>query len=255
MTNNIHVSAKKSLGQNFLVNPHILERMIAVAEVVTGDTILEVGPGTGTLTEALAHTGAGIIAIEKDRRLIEPLREKFSTTQNVRIVEGDILDLRPGELGLAGGMYKIVANIPYYLTSHLIRLALERWPQPSVIVLMVQEEVARRMMASPPDMNLLALSVQLYATPTLVARVSRNSFRPVPNVDSAVIRLVPSANARDTDMNQRILTIAKKAFGQKRKQLKATVPTEALEKAGIPVSVRPQELSLDQWRSIAEALL
>ncbi len=255
MTNNIRVTAKKSLGQNFLVNPHILNRIVAAADVSSGDSVLEVGPGTGALTEHLANTGASIIAVEKDRRLIEPLREKFSASQNIRIIEGDILTLAPEELSLKVRGYKIVANIPYYLTSHLIRLALERWPSPSVIVLMVQEEVARRMMASPPDMNLLALSVQLYAEPTLIARVSRNSFRPVPNVDSAVVRLIPSGDTADTDTHQRILAIAKKAFGQKRKQLKATVPVEALEKAGIPVSARPQELSLDQWRLVAQALL
>lgn len=255
MTNNIRVQAKKSLGQNFLVNPHILERIVAAADVVTGDTVLEVGPGTGALTEHLAHTGVSVIAIEKDRRLIEPLQEKFASFKNVRIIAGDILTLNPGELGLSDARYKIVANIPYYLTSHLIRLALEQWPKPSVLVLMVQEEVARRMMASPPDMNLLALSVQLYADPVLIARVSRNSFRPVPNVDSAVVRLVPSVAATDTDLNLRILAVAKKAFGQKRKQLKATIPSETLQKAGIPVSVRPQELSLDQWSLIAQALL
>lgn len=245
--NNIHVTAKKSLGQNFLVNPHVLDRIIEAGAIVGQDIILEVGPGTGALTERLASTGARIIAIEKDQRLIEPLRLKLPT---VDVREADILDFDIAALGVKVGGYKIIANIPYYLTSHLIRNALESWPMPSLMVLMVQEEVARRMMAKPGDMNLLALSVQLYGTPSLIARVSRNSFRPVPDVDSAVVKIEIHPSA-DRDANERILAIAKKSFGQKRKQLKASIPAETLERAGIAPTARPQDLSVDQWRLLS----
>ena len=150
MTNKISVQAKKSLGQNFLVNPHVLDRITQTADITPMDTVVEIGPGTGVLTERLVATGARIIAIEKDRRLIEPLQEKFPTAQ---IIEGDALITHPP-------CDIIVGNIPYYLTSHLIREILENW-RPKRAILMVQEEVAQRMIAAPPNMNLLALSVQL----------------------------------------------------------------------------------------------
>lgn len=253
MTNSI--PAKKSLGQNFLVNEGVLDRIVATAAVGRDDTVLEVGPGTGALTTRLAATGARIIAVEKDRRLIEPLRERFAAFPNVRIVEGDILKLDIRHLSFDIARYKLVANIPYYLTSHLIRLMLQRWPPPSVAVLMVQQEVARRIMAAPPDMNLLALSVRLFADPSPVMRVSRGSFRPVPTVDSMVIKLeVRMTNDELRRENERILTIAKRAFGQKRKQLKSAVPADALERAGISPAARPQELSLGAWQRLAAAL-
>lgn len=244
MTNSI--PAKKSLGQNFLINEGVLDRIIEAADIAPTDTIVEVGPGTGALTKRLAATGARIIAIEKDRRLIEPLQEQFSEQKNVSIIEGDILEWQPD---LQTGEYKVVANIPYYLTSHLVRLMLEQWPSPSIAVLMVQEEVARRMMAAPPNMNLLALSVQLYASPSMVMRVSRGSFRPMPDVDSAVIKLDILLNG-DKIRNESVLALAKKAFGQKRKQLKASVPLGMLEKAKIASTARPQELSVDDWRRL-----
>ena len=132
---------------------------------------------------------------------------------------------------------------------------LEQWPSPSMAVLMVQEEVARRMMAAPPDMNLLALSVQLYAKPSKVIRVSRGSFRPVPDVDSAVVKLeVWDLNNELRASNEKVLRIAKKAFGQKRKQLKATIPVNALEQAAISPTTRPQELSVSDWVRLASAL-
>lgn len=233
------VIAKKSLGQNFLVNQGVLARIIEAADVSAGDTVLEIGPGTGALTCALAATGATIIALEKDARLIAPLTEEFKNTQNVRIIEGDALMLDPGELGLEPGLWKLVANIPYYLTSHLIRLALEQW-RPSVAVLMVQREVAERMMASAPDMNLLALSVQLYSHPSRVMNVSRGSFRPMPDVDSAVVKLDVDP-AADRDLNERVMAHAKRAFAQKRKQMKS----------GPRPSARPQELSVDDWKKFA----
>lgn len=223
------VLAKKSLGQNFLVNQGVLARIVAAADIGAGDTVLEIGPGTGALTEHLVRTGARIIAIEKDHRLIGPLRQRFPT---VELIEGDALRIHPP-------CDAIVANIPYYLTSRLIRLITETW-RPSRAVLMVQYEVARRMMAVPSDMNLLALSVQLYAEPNLVMRVSRGSFRPVPDVDSAVVRLDMRPDA-DRELNERVMAMAKKAFARKRKQLGF----------GPRPSARPQELSVEDWKNLA----
>ncbi len=241
------VLAKRSLGQNWLVNPGVLDRIVAAAGVGPADTVLEIGPGTGALTARLAATGAAIVAVEKDRRLVEPLRAQFADRPNVRIVEGDILELDPVRLELPP-RYKVVANIPYYLTSYLIRRMLEEWPQPQLAVLMVQREVAQRITATPPAMNLLGLAVQLYATPHVVMRVSRGSFRPMPDVDSAVVLLEPTG--ADRASNERVLALARTAFGQKRKQLATSIPADALAAAGIVPTARPQELSVDDWRKL-----
>jgi 16S rRNA (adenine1518-N6/adenine1519-N6)-dimethyltransferase len=249
-----NIPAKKSLGQNWLVNTGVLDRIIAAARIEPHDTVLEVGPGKGALTERLAVTGAHVIAVEKDRRLIETLREIFSARSNVEIIEADILEFEPGTHNLDQGAYKLVANIPYYLTSHLIRLVLEQWPAPKLAVLMVQREVARRIMAQPPDMNLLALSVQSYAKPSLVMNVSRGSFRPIPDVDSAVIILEPLPNV-DRPPVESMLALAKQAFSQKRKQLGSTFPPEVLRSAGIDPKTRPQELSPGDWERLRLNLL
>ncbi len=243
------VPAKKSLGQNWLVNPGVLDRIVEAAAISANDTVLEIGPGTGALTERLVATGARIIAVEKDARLIESLRKRFP---NITVIEGDVLRSDPSDWRLATGNWKLVANIPYYLTSHLIRVLLEEWPLPSLAVLMVQAEVARRIMAVPPDMNLLALAVQLAAKPSIVMRVSRGSFRPVPDVDSAVIKIEPLDT--DLEVNRHILALARRAFGQKRKQLAGNIPREALLEAGIPPTARPQELSVDDWRKLADVV-
>jgi 16S rRNA (adenine1518-N6/adenine1519-N6)-dimethyltransferase len=249
MTTNIRVHAKKSLGQNFLVNEGVLDRIVAVANISPSDTIVEIGPGTGALTQRLVATKATVVALEKDRRLIEPLQEHFIGAPNVSIVEADILTWQPP---YQAGSYKVVANIPYYLTSHLLRLMLESWPSPSRAVLMVQHEVAKRMMARPPDMNLLALSVQLFARPSLVMRVSPGSFRPMPDVDSAVITLdIEHQTETQRARALRVLALAKPAFAQKRKQLTATIASDVLKHADIKPSARPQELSIAEWIRLA----
>lgn len=253
MTTDARIGAKKSLGQNFLVNRGVLSRIVASADIRPGDIALEIGPGTGTLTAALAQAGARVIAVEKDRRLVPALQERFKDETGVQIVEGDILKWNPEDFDLHEGSYKVVANIPYYLTSHLVRLMLASWPAPERCVLMVQAEVAQRLMARPPEMNLLALAVQLYAKPTLVMRVSRGSFRPQPNVDSAVILLEPLPGTGRSE-NERVLALAKRAFAHKRKQLASSLPESALRDATIMPSARPQELSLEQWRALASAL-
>jgi len=251
MTNKIRVRAKKSLGQNFLVNEGVLDRIVSAADVRAEDTVVEIGPGTGALTTRLAATGARVIAVEKDVRLIAPLRELFASSPNITITEADVLTWRPD---LAPGSYKVVANIPYYLTSHLIRQLLEEWPPPVCAVLMVQAEVAQRIMAAPPDMNLLALSVRLFATPSRIMKVSRGSFLPSPDVDSAVIRLDTLPPASRYTASATLLEVAKRAFARKRKQLTATIPENVLAKAHIEPTRRPQELSVTQWQDIVAAL-
>lgn len=249
---NIRVVAKKSLGQNFLVNEGVLDRIVSTAALAPADTVVEVGPGTGALTTRLVATGAHVIAIEKDRRLIEPLRELFAPTPRIDIIEGDVREWTPE---LAPRSYSVVANIPYYLTSHLIRRILEEWPAPKRAILMVQYDVAKRMTTTPPDMNLLALSVQLYATPSIVMRVSRGSFRPMPDIESAVIQLELAELSEESRGEARaILELARTAFMHKRKQLSHSIDAVAIQSAGIDPKIRPQELSVEDWRRIVVAL-
>lgn len=252
--------AKKSLGQNFLVNRGILDKVISAAEITEKDTILEIGSGTGILTEKLAQEAGRVIAVEKDHRLVELLKKKFSTKSTnsaiaecVDIVEEDILKFQSQDYGLKDSKYKIVGNIPYYITSHLFKTIFEEWPMPKLIVLMVQKEVAQRIMAKPPHMNLLALSVQFYSEPKIISYVSKGSFRPIPKVDSAIIRLV-SKNEKwimDYEIRGKFFKLIKTAFAGKRKQLKNTIGLEILKKAKIKPESRPEELSLENWIRIA----
>lgn len=251
----------KHLGQNFLIDERVYEQLIRTIEPRTPDTIVEVGPGLGTLTELLAQTHASIIAVEKDHELAQYLKEKFSKHRNVQIMEGDIRELMAYDLKLKANTYKLVGNIPYYLTSHLMRLALTNWPQPERIVFMVQKEIAEKMTAHPPDMSLLSVMIQLTSTPEKIANVSHASFMPQPEVESVIIRLTPTGKPMNFD---RIMQIASIAFHGKRKQLQTTlqsVPnmTKAsviayLEQAGIDPKRRPETLSIEEWKNLEKLM-
>ena len=247
------ITAKKSLGQNFIVNEGIIKKILDASEVGKDDIVLEIGPGTGLLTQALITRAKKLIAIEKDSSLVPILRDKFKN-YNVEIIEADILEFVPE---LPADSYKVVGNIPYYLTSHLLRVILEQWPKPQNIVLTIQKEVAQRIMVKPPNMNLLALSVQYYTEPKIIARVSRGSFRPMPKVDSAVIKLTP----RDgVSTNLKLFNLIRAGFSQKRKLLLSNVSDhlstnkETLRKTfqelNIPETSRAENLSLVQWQEL-----
>src|SRR3989344_8360604 len=249
--------AKRSLGQNFLINPQILDKIVAAAEINSNDIVLEIGPGTGNLTSKLKEKAGTVIAVEKDHRLIEELNNKFSREHkagSIRIVEGDILKLFPDLGSLFPDKYKVIGNIPYYITSYLLRTIFEEWPKPELIVLTIQKEVAQRIVAKPPEMSLLALSVQLYSDPKIISYVSKNNFKPQPKVDSAIIKLKPKQGAGSIEQGtiDRVLALAKKAFAGKRKQLKNTLPEIDFEKLGIKKESRPEELFLDQWIRISK---
>src|SRR3990167_1463399 len=260
---------KKSLGQNFLINQRILDKIIQAVEVEPEDIIIEVGPGTGNLTEKLAKKADQVIAIEKDRRLIELLKEKFKDS-NIEIVEGDALEVDIGNLllssiSLAYGRkvnYKVVGNIPYYITSNLLRTIFEKWPKPKLIVLTVQKEVAKRIVAKPPDMNLLALSVQFYSSPEIIGYVSKGSFRPMPKVDSAIIKLVPK-KALPADKNL-FFKLIKAGFAGKRRQLANNLgknlglPKDKvigiLKELGLDEKIRAENLSIEKWVELSHFL-
>lgn len=271
------IQTKKSLGQNWLINPHILDKIVLTAEVDKNDTVLEIGPGTGNLTKKLAEQAGKVIAIEKDRRLIPILKETFKNYPNIEIVKADILRWAPSQLRRCPS-YKIVANIPYYITSNFLRTVFESWPQPKLIVLTIQKEVAQRIVAKPPPkngkavsgqahMNLLALSVQYYSEPEIIGHISKNNFRPIPKVDSAVIRLKPHYHwHRDNHgaHGKQLFELIRAGFSEKRKQLAPVLSKklkkskekiiEAFEKLNLSPIIRAENLSLEQWEKLSTYL-
>ncbi|MDD5569371.1 MAG: 16S rRNA (adenine(1518)-N(6)/adenine(1519)-N(6))-dimethyltransferase RsmA [Candidatus Pacebacteria bacterium] len=259
-------SAKKSLGQNFLKDQNIVKKILQNAGINKGDAVLEIGPGLGALTFALAKQCRQLVAIEKDRILAEALKTeiKNSGLRNIEIVEADVREeLKKGARGKVfrklGTPYKIVANIPYYLTSFLIKEFLELKNQPAEITIMLQKEVAVRIASKPPQMNLLALSVQYYAEPKILFFVSKNSFWPKPKVDSAIIRITPKRrNGKEALL---FFKLARAGFSSPRKQLinnlsknlnldKEKIKSLLLS-AGIRPEQRPETLSVKDWEGLA----
>lgn len=264
---NLH--PRRKLGQNFLMSESALDSILAAAELEQTDHVLEIGPGLGVLTAQLGARAGCVVAVELDETLVQVLRAELGSVQHLHIVEGDILRIDHTELmqercPTADG-YKVVANLPYYLTSNAIRRLLERPPRPRLIVVMVQLEVAQRAVAQPPDGNLLGLAVQLYAEPKIVASVPAGAFLPKPDVDSAVLQLRTRPSPLFTDLDEEhVLRLAGAGFGQKRKQLanalasnlgldKAWV-TESIGRLGLDPGVRAQELSLTQWAALCRIL-
>jgi 16S rRNA (adenine1518-N6/adenine1519-N6)-dimethyltransferase len=264
---------KKSLGQHFLTDPHHLAAIAAAADLTWEDTVLEIGPGPGDLTARLAAQAGRVVAVELDDRLIEPLRNRFPPSSNIEIVHGDILELDPARLAgeevsadkATTGQYKVVANLPYYITSAVLRHLLEAEVRPRLAVLMVQKEVAERICAPPGDLSLLAVSVRFYAEPRIVHRVPAGAFRPPPKVDSAVLRLdVFSEPAIEDVSPAAFFRVARAGFGQKRKQLANSLSAGlalpkrivqgALEAAEIDPARRAETLNLDDWRRLSLAL-
>jgi len=209
----------KRLGQNFLIDKNVLAKIIDASDLNKNDVVLEVGPGIGTLTQELAKNAGRVITVEKDRTMIKILDETLKDYKNIEIINADILRYKPQIT-----KYKLIANIPYYLTSPLIRKFLESDNPPSEIILMVQKEVAKRICSKPPNMSLLAVSVQFYADAKIVSYVSKNCFWPSPKVDSAIIKIIPrppsSAEFGGTRGSaQLFFRIVKAGFSHPRKQL------------------------------------
>ena len=255
---------KKSLGQNWLVDEAALARIAATAELTRQDTVLEIGPGLGSLTRHLAEGAGRVVAVELDSALIPPLGRVIADYAHVSIVHGDILSLDPAAL-VETAPYKVVANLPYYITSSVIRHLLEAAVRPSLIVLTVQQEVAQRMTAAPGQMSLLAVSVQFYGRPSIVAHIKAGAFYPVPKVDSAIVRIVPYSHpAVEVADRKQFFAVVKAGFTQKRKQLHNALAAglarpqleiaAALERAGLDGRRRAQTLSLQEWASVAQAL-
>lgn len=259
---NLH--AHKGLGQNFLQDPLALEKIVAAAEIQQTDIVLEIGPGLGSLTRYLAVAAQEVIAVELDANLLPPLRAVLAPYQNVRLIQGDILELSPRELKLERD-YIVAANIPYYITSAVIRHLLENKPGPRRIVLTIQKEVAQRICAKPGDMSLLALSVQVYGEPRIAAQIPAGAFFPVPKVDSAVlvIDIYPSPLIRD-EWIETFFKLIKAGFSQKRKTLRnslssglhiaPTAAAELLTRADIDPQRRAETLSIPEWEHLSKTI-
>ncbi len=211
----------KRLGQNFLIDKKVLNKIIEATGLKKNDIVLEIGSGTGILTQELARITKRVITVEKDPKMIGILKETLKKLENVEIIQGDILKINPITFNLKTKNYKIIANLPYYITSPVIRKFLERNEvRPCYMVLMVQKEVAQRICAKPPDMNLLAVSVQFYAKPEIISYVSKKSFWPIPKIDSAILRIAPLINADKKLINADLFfKIIKAGFSQPRKQI------------------------------------
>jgi 16S rRNA (adenine1518-N6/adenine1519-N6)-dimethyltransferase len=256
------------LGQNFLRDKKITEKIIQFADLQPDDFIIEIGPGEGILTEKLAEKVKQVVAIEIDQNLIPALQKKLIPTKNVEIIHADILKINLSKFAisyrLAAKSYKIVANIPYYITSPIIRLFLESEIPPQEMILMVQKEVAQRIVAKPGKMSILALAVQYYAQAQILFPVSAKAFFPIPKVDSAVIKITPYAKQADPQKTQKFFRVVRAGFSAKRKTLannlvngfhleKAEVE-DKLNKIGLTPLTRAQELSLEDWKKIAKSL-
>ncbi|MFH1036562.1 MAG: 16S rRNA (adenine(1518)-N(6)/adenine(1519)-N(6))-dimethyltransferase RsmA [Patescibacteria group bacterium] len=210
--------AQKKFGQNFLVDKGVIKRFIEAAAVKKEDIILEIGPGIGTLTRELAEKARKVIAIEKDPKMLEILEETLAGLKNIEIVQGDARISKSENFNLKSNGYKVAANLPFYLTAPIIRSFLEAKNPPKEMVFIVQKEVAQRICAKPPRMNLLAVSVQFYAAPKIVVYISKRSFWPQPNVDSAIIKI--AVNSKQQTVNTDLFfRIVKSGFSQPRKQI------------------------------------
>ncbi len=254
----------KRLGQHFLVEPKHLRKVLAAAELSGGESVLEIGAGIGTLTVGLAEQARRVIAVEYDARLLPALREAMEPGAMVEIIHGDILDLDLEEL-VDEQDYWVIANIPYHITSMLLRRLLEAPKSASRVVLTVQREVAERVVASPGQMSLLALSVQAYGVPALKGRIPPQAFYPEPRVESSVLRIDihpdPLVPAR---LVAPFFRLARAGFAQRRKKLRNALaggldqdPARVvawLHDARIDPSRRAQELSLQEWIRLAKTI-
>lgn len=252
--------AKKSLGQHWLDDPAALQAMVAAAEVGPADTVLEIGPGLGTLTQLLVKAAAQVIAVEFDAKLASKLPHRLPAS-NLQIVQQDIL--RFDFTGLPPD-YKVVANIPYYLTSNLIRLLSETANAPRVAVLLVQKEVAQRIAAGPGQMSLLSVTAQFYWQVSLGIKVPAELFTPPPKVDSQIVILKRRPQPQFEADPKRFFRLVKAGFSQRRKtlfnalgaglHLSKPETEKLLQKAGVDPKLRPQNLSMEDWYNIYTSL-
>lgn len=262
------LKAKKRLGQHFLIDEMVLERVVSAADITSQDVVMEIGPGLGILTKELAKKAAKVIAVELDSQLVAVLKRTLSPFENVIIVHADILQVSPSQLmesHLRLGSYKVVANLPYYITSPVLRHFLEASFKPELMVIMVQKEVGEAIVASSGKMSLLSISVQFYAKPSIVTYVSAQSFYPPPKVDSVVLRLdlLPEPAVAVSDIVG-FFDVVRCGFSSPRKQLHnslaqglGVLPSRValvIERVGITPQRRAETLTLKEWVKVWQAV-
>ncbi len=263
---------QKKFGQNFLIDEHVIQKIINGAQVTKDDFVLEIGPGIGTMTQYLAEAAREVAAVEIDKKLIPILGETLSEYDNVTIINEDILKVDIGALALernAGKPIKVVANLPYYITTPIIMGLFESHVPIDNITVMVQKEVADRMKVGPgsKDYGALSLAVQYYAKPYLVANVPANCFIPRPNVDSAVIRLTRHESpAVEVENEALMFNMIRASFNQRRKTLQNGLKNsglfpvskeeiiEVIKEAGLPETVRGEALTLEQFARLSNLM-
>ena len=259
---------KKRFGQNFLVDERVLSRIIEGAEITKADSVLEIGPGIGTMTEALCEAAGAVKAVEIDKELIPILSETLSTYSNVEVINADIMDLDLKSLFL--GPFKVVANLPYYITTPIVMKLFESGADIESVTVMVQKEVAERMQAKPggKDYGVLSLSVSYYAEPEIIANVPPNCFIPRPEVSSAVIRLKRRSEPPVAPTDRELMfELIRAAFAQRRKKLSNSVANSgglgftkeqvamALFDMGLDPMIRGEKLSLSEFSELSDRLL
>lgn len=257
------IHAKKSLGQNFLNSKTVARDIVRASDLSQKDTVLEIGPGKGFLTSELLATGASVIAIEKDDRMIPVLEDKFSEEimrKKFTLIHGDIIEALEKQTLKLPPSYKLVANIPYYLTGQIIRIFLEAKEKPERMILMVQKEVATRIVARDKKESILSVAVKAYGTPKLIKKVPARYFTPAPKVDSAILSIenISNKNFLEKNSEKRFFEIVRTGFAHKRKLLSGNLKElfgektfETLEKANISPNARAENLSLGQWLAIS----
>lgn len=282
--------AKKSLGQNFLKSKQALRDIVNAGKVSDNDTVLEIGPGMGVLTQVLLDTGANVIAIEKDDRLIEKLEETFTDyiqRRQLTIIHGDALEFDPACLHASHKLqdsklhknpdktkeraqrdvfnYKLIANIPYYITGEIIQKFLSTEYQPSAMVLLVQKEVAERIVTRDKKESILSLSVKAYGTPKYISTVKKQYFSPQPKVDSAIIaieNITPLSSSQKQNSGKdnkkfesHFFNVIKTGFAHKRKKVLSNLKEKFdVSSLNIPENTRAEELGIERWLEIAEKL-
>ncbi len=265
----LRIEAKKSLGQHFLRSKTALGQIADASSLSSEDLVLEIGPGEGALTEVLLASGATVVAVETDKRAIVVLGERFAEAikkKQLLLIEGDIRNKETQEKlfeesNLGTCAYKLVANIPYYITGYLFRLFLEILRQPTLMVFLVQKEVAQQIVAKNGKEGVLSLSVKAFGTPRLVANVKREAFSPPPKVDSAIIAIEHINHSRLASVStEQYFKVVKAGLGSKRKMLLGNLAqslhipkpqlSEIFTELGIPLSIRGEDLHIDEWLTL-----
>lgn len=269
----LSIYPSKALGQNFLLDDKTLRFIVKQAEIITGggphfakatrggENVLEIGPGLGVLTEALARAGANVYAVEKDKKLVKYLKDRFHNWKNVTIISDNALFFDPSRIA----PYKLIANLPYSIASPILRKFLENDPQPTSIVVMVQKEVGERIVAPAGDSErgILSVMVQFYGKPVIVGHVARSKFWPQPDVDSVILKILVNPLTRERVNEKAFFTVVRAGFSKKRAQihnaLKNSLQMPApdvslmLNEASIDPTKRAEELTENEWGTLADA--